>query len=154
MDHTIISSHEDWVEHEGKELGFSDFIKITQDQINHFAEATGDHQWIHTDIERAKKESPYNSTIAHGYLTVSLIPILLGQIIEARNTKMTVNYEIQNLRFNQPVLVDSEVRLKASVKEVKNLRGISKVTVSVTMEIKGQRKPAYTGSIVFLYHFK
>ncbi|HKJ45008.1 MAG TPA: MaoC family dehydratase [Balneolales bacterium] len=154
MNHTIISSHEDWVEYEGKELGYSDFIRITQDQINHFAEATGDRQWIHTDIERAKKESPYNSTIAHGYLTVSLIPILLGQIIEARNTKMTVNYEIQDLRFNQPVLVDSEVRLNASVKEVKNLRGISKVTVSVTLEIRGQHKPAYTGSIVFLYHFK
>ncbi|HKJ30964.1 MAG TPA: MaoC family dehydratase [Balneolales bacterium] len=153
MDQVIISSHEDWVHYEGEELGASDYLKITQEQINQFAQATGDHQWIHTDVERAKTESPYKTTIAHGYLTVSLIPVLLGQIIQAQNTKMTVNYEIRNLRFNQPVFVNSEVRLQASVAEVKNLRGITKVTVKVKLEIKDQRKPAYTGSIVFLYHF-
>lgn len=153
MDQVIISSHEDWMNYEGNELGVSDYLTVTQQQINQFAEATGDHQWIHTDIERAKKESPYKSTIAHGYLTVSLIPTLLGQIIQAENTKMTVNYEIKELRFNQPVLVNSDVRLRATVDSVKNLRGISKVTVKIKMEIKDQRKPAFTGSIVFLYHF-
>ena len=137
----------------GQELGFSSFHKITQEQINKFADATLDHQWIHTDTERAVKEGPFNTTIAHGYLTLSLIPYLWKQIVEVRNLKMEINYGIENLKFAQAVLVDSEVRLKAKLTSIVNLRGVSKATLGVELEISGQKKPAFKGDVVFLYHF-
>ena len=111
MSKLVINSFEDFEQHIGKELGISEYLKITQEQINKFAEATLDYQWIHLDIERAKIESPYKTTIAHGYLTLSVLPYLWGQIIEVNNIKMMVNYGIEKLRFNQPVLVNSEVRV-------------------------------------------
>lgn len=138
---------------EGEELGISPYHTITQEQINQFADATLDHQWIHTDAERAKEESPFKSTIAHGYLTVSILPHLWTQIVSIENIKMQVNYEIESLRFNQPVTVNSEVRLRAKLLSVKNLRGIAKASLEVTLEIKDSKKPAYTGIITFLYHF-
>lgn len=148
-----ISSHQELEAYLGQSLGTSNWHQISQDQINKFAEATLDHQWIHTEPERAQQESPFGSTIAHGYLTVSLLPHLWAQVISIRNIKMQVNYGIENLRFNQAVKAGSSVRLQAKLEDLKDLRGISKATIGVKLEIEGEKKPAYTGSITFLYHF-
>lgn len=150
---TIINNYEEYKAFEGKSLGESQWHTIDQKQINLFADATLDHQWIHLDSERAKTESPFKSTIAHGYLTLSLIPYLWKQIAEVRNVKMEINYGIENLRFAQPVLVDNEVQLHTLVKSVANLRGVIKVTIEATLKIKDSAKPAYVGDVIFLYHF-
>ncbi|MDQ8052292.1 MAG: MaoC family dehydratase [Pedobacter sp.] len=148
-----IGSFEEFEVHLGKELGVSGWHKIDQAQIGQFADATLDHQWIHIDAERAAEESPFKATIAHGYLTLSLIPYLWKEIASIRNLKMEINYGIESLKFGQAVVVDSEVRLKAKLKNILNLRGITKVTIEVTLEIKDQAKPAFTGDVLFLYHF-
>jgi len=149
----IIGSYNEFEAHLGKELGVSDWHQIDQQQINQFADATLDHQWIHIDAAKAATESPFKTTIAHGYLTLSLIPYLWKQIAEIRNLKMEINYGIESFKFGQAVLVDSEVRLKAKLKSIVNLRGTTKVVIEVTLEIKDQPKPAYTGDVMFLYHF-
>ena len=154
MGKLIINSYAEFEQHVGQELGVSDYHKITQDQINRFADATLDHQWIHVDTERAKRESPYGATIAHGYLSISVLPYLWNQIIEVNNITMLVNYGIENLKFGQPVLVDSEVRIRTALKSLIDLRGTAKAEVEVVMEIKDSKKPAYKGVIVFLYQFK
>jgi acyl dehydratase len=153
MSKLVINSYKDFEQYVGKELGVSDYLKITQEHINKFAEATLDFQWIHLDIERAKVESPYKTTIAHGYLTLSVIPYLWGQIVEVNNLKMTVNYGIENLRFNQPVLVDSEVRVRAKLNSLIDLRGVTKAKINVVLEISANKKSALDATIVFLYHF-
>ncbi|GAB3536465.1 MaoC family dehydratase [Pontibacter brevis] len=153
MSKVTIKSLKELEQYEGKEMGVSEYHTITQEQINKFADATLDHQWIHLDAERAKTETPFKATIAHGYLTVSLLPYLWHQITAIENLKMQVNYEIESLRFNQAVTVDSQVRLRAKLLSVKDLRGIAKARLEVTMEIEGSKKPAFTGIITFLYHF-
>lgn len=150
----IIGSFEEFEQHIGKSLGTSEYFHITQEQINIFAKATHDHQWIHTDPERAKNEGSFGNTIAHGYLTLSIVPHLWDQIVDVRNLKMMINYGIESLRFANPVLVDSEVRLAATLKNVANLRGTVKAEVGVKLEIKDQKKPAFTGVLIFLYHFE
>lgn len=154
MSKLIINSFAEFEQHVGKELGVSGYHKITQDQINLFADATLDHQWIHTNPTRAAEESQFKSTIAHGYLTLSLIPYFWDQVAEVNNIKMLVNYGIENLKFNQAVLVDSEVRMRVSLHNITNLRGIAKTEMKVALEIKDNPKPAFTANIVFLYHFK
>lgn len=154
MNPIIIGSFEDFEKHNGQQLGTSDYFKITQSQINLFADATYDHQWIHTDPERAKAQGAFGDTIAHGYLTLSIVPHLWEQIIRVENLKMMINYGIENLRFAQAVTVNSEVRLVANLKNVANLRGTVKAEVEVKLEIKDQKKPAFTGVLVFLYHFQ
>jgi acyl dehydratase len=154
MGKLIINSHADFEEQTGRVLGVSEWHKITQEQINKFADATLDHQWIHTDPERAKKESPFGTTIAHGYLSVSILAYHWEQIVEVNNVKMLVNYGMDNLKFGQPVLVDSEVRIVAKLKSIKDLRGISKAEIDVTMEIKDGKKPAFDATVIFVYHFK
>ncbi|MEH0153852.1 MaoC family dehydratase [Limibacter armeniacum] len=153
MNRKVIENYEQFAAFEGKDLGESDYLKITQDQINKFAEATLDHQWIHTDPERAKKEGGFGNTIAHGYLTLSVVPYLWEQIVDVRNLKMLINYGIEKLRFNQPVVVGSELKLKGKMKSIANLRGITKCEIDVVMEIKDSKKPAFTGTIILLYHF-
>jgi acyl dehydratase len=154
MGKVIVNSYAEFEQYAGKELGVSEYHRITQEQINRFADATLDHQWIHVDTERAEKESPYGSTIAHGYLSISVLPYLWDQVIEVNNITMLVNYGIENLRFGQPVLVDSEVRIRTWLKSIVNLRGTAKAEVEVVMEIRDSRKPAFKGVIVFLYQFK
>ncbi|NQD70834.1 MaoC family dehydratase [Sphingobacterium shayense] len=149
----IINNFEEYKSHEGKILGVSDWHTIDQAQINKFADATLDHQWIHVDKEKAEKDGPFNSTIAHGYLTLSLIPYLWKQIADVRNVKMEINYGIENLRFGQPVLVDNQVQLEAKIKSITNLRGVVKAVIVATLHIQDQKKPAYVGDVVFLYHF-
>lgn len=150
----IINNFDEYKAFEGQTIGCSDWHKIDQAQINKFADATLDHQWIHVDEEKAVANGPFKSTIAHGYLTLSLIPYLWKQIAEVRNVKMEINYGIENIRFGQAVLVNDEVRLNAKLKSISNLRGIIKVVISADLEIKDQKKSAYTGDVVFLYHFE
>lgn len=149
----IINNFEEFSAYLGKEIGVSNWHTIDQEQINKFADATLDHQWIHTDAKRAETESPFHRTIAHGYLTLSLIPYLWKQITDVRNIKMEINYGIESFKFGQPVLVDNEVQLKAKLNSITNLRGVTKVHIGATLSIKDQVKPAYTGNVVFLYHF-
>ena len=153
MNKLIINGFEDFEKQIGQTLGTSDYHQITQEQINCFADATLDHQWIHTDPERAAKEGPFGAPIAHGYLTLSLAPYLWEQIIQVNNLKMMINYGVENMKFAQPVLVNDEVRLVAKMENVVNLRGITKANIHITLEIKGQKKPAYTATLIFLYHF-
>src|SRR5690606_32773871 len=130
-----ISNYEEFAQYLNQELGCSEFHKITQKQINLFADATLDHQWIHIDEEKVKTDSPFKATIAHGYLTLSLIPYLWKQIVEVKNLKMEINYGIENLRFAQAVTVDSEVRLKTKLVGIANLRGVTKATIAIELEI-------------------
>ena len=149
----VIKSHAEFESHLGKEIGVSPWHQITQEQINNFANATLDFQWIHTDVERAKKESPFKTTIAHGYLTLSLIPYFWKQIADVQNLKMEVNYGIEQLKFGQAVLVNNEVRCRVWLKSIINLRGITKATLFIQLEIKDQQKHAFTADVLFLYHF-
>jgi acyl dehydratase len=153
MGKLIIRSHEEFEKYVGQELGVSEFMTVTQEQINKFADATLDHQWIHVDEERAKREGAFGSTIAHGYLTVSLLAHMWDEIIQVENIKMLVNYGIDSFRFNQPVLVNSRIRTRVWLKSISDLRGISKVQLDVKMEIEGNKKPAFEGIVTFLYHF-
>ena len=149
-----INSYEEFASHLGEELGVSEWLTVDQDRINMVADATLDHQWIHVDVERAKAESAYHSTIAHGYLTMSLIPHLWNQIIEVNNLEMQVNYGMDKMRFGQPVITGSRVRLVTKLHNIADLRGICKAEIDFKMEIEGQRKPALQGIASFLYYFK
>ena len=152
MSKEVISSFDEFKVFLGKEIGSSEYLAISQERINQFADATLDHQWIHTDTDRAA-ESPFGSTIAHGYLTLSILPHLWEQIAEIRNIKMMVNYGIESLKFAEPVLVNDEVKLHASLESLTDLRGITKCILGVKLEVKGKKKPALKASLVFLYHF-
>jgi len=154
MGKVIISSHQEFESYIGKEIGVSDYLLIDQERINAFADATLDHQWIHLDQEKAQKEGKFGGTIAHGYLTVSLLPHLWQQIAEIRNIEMMINYGIEKLKFNQAVVVDSMVRLRVKLTSLVDLRGISKCQLNVALEVKDEKKPAFSGEFIFLYHFK
>ena len=154
MGKLVINSYDEFAAHLGEELGTSEWLQVDQDRINQFADATLDHQWIHVDVERAKEESPYHSTIAHGYLTLSLVPYFWNQIIEVNNVSMLVNYGMDKFRFGLPVITGSKVRMVAKLHNIQNLRGICKTEVFIKIEIEGQRKPALEGIASFLYYFK
>lgn len=154
MSKLVVNSYDEFAAFEGKELGASDWLLIDQDRINLFADATLDHQWIHVDADRAKKESPYQSTIAHGYLTLSLLPYLWSQIIEVNNIKMLVNYGMDKMRFGQAVVTGSKVRMVTKLHAISNLRGICKTEINFKIEIEGQRKAALEGIATFLYYFE
>ena len=127
-----------WV---GKVIGTSDWLEITQEQINKFAEATLDFQWIHVDVERAKKDMPGGKTIAHGYLSLSLVAGLGGQVYRIDKRSRGVNYGLNKVRFINPVPVGSRVRLSVKIANVENITGGVRTTQEVTMEIEGQAKP-------------
>ena len=154
MEKLIINSYEEFAAHLGEQLGVSDWLEVDQERINLFADATLDHQWIHVDVEKAKQESQYKNTIAHGYLTLSLLPYLWSQIIEVNNIKMLVNYGMDKMRFGQPVVTGSKVRLVTKLQAISNLRGICKAEIEFKIEIEGQRKPALEGIATFLYYFE
>ena len=148
-----INSYEEFAAHLGEEIGTSEWLTVDQDRINQFADATLDYQWIHVDVERAKAESPYKSTIVHGYLTLSLLPYFWNQIIKVNNLKMLVNYGMDKMRFGQAVPVGSRLRMVTKLHEIANLRGICKASIAFKIEIEGQRKPALEGIATFLYYF-
>ena len=148
-----INSYEEFAAHLGEEIGTSEWLTVDQDRINQFADAALDHQWIHVDVERVKAESPYKSTIEHGYLTLSLLPYFWNQIIKVNNLKMLVNYGMDKMRFGQAVPVGSRLRMVTKLHEIANLRGICKASIAFKIEIEGQRKPALEGIATFLYYF-
>jgi acyl dehydratase len=132
-----------------RELGSSDWHEVTQEQINMFAEATGDHQWIHVDPVRAA-EGPFDTTVAHGYLTLSMLPMMLSEILSVSDAVMGVNYGTEKIRFTNPVPVRSRVRLHAKVARTER-RGPSVLwTVGVQVEIQGKDKPALVGEVVYM----
>lgn len=147
-----INSYEEFAALKGKEIGTSEWLEVNQERINQFADATLDHQWIHVDAERAK-EGPFGQTIVHGYLTLSLLPHMWGEIITVNNIKMMVNYGMDKMKFGQAVLSGSSLRLVASLHDIQNLRGICKAEVKFKIEIKNQHKPALEGIATFLYYF-
>jgi acyl dehydratase len=148
-----INSFQEFESYLGKEIGVSEYLKIEQSMVNQFADATLDHQWIHIDVKRAETESPFKKTIAHGYMAVSLVPHLWNQIAQFNNIKMLINYGIEKLKFNQPVIVGSEVRLKVKLAGLTNLRGVAKAELDAELHIKDNPKPAFTATVVLLYHF-
>ena len=149
----VINSFEDLKRLEGEHIGTSEFMVITQECIDTFARATYDNQWIHTDMERAKAESPYHTTIAHGFLTLSLLPCHWNQIIQVNNLRMMVNYGIDKVKFGQPVLSGQRIRVAAYLHSLKNLRGITKTEIRFQVEIAEEKKWAMEGFATFLYYF-
>ncbi len=154
MEKVIINSYADFEKLVGKQIGVSDYVELSQDRINLFADATLDHQWIHVDTKRAAEESPYHSTIAHGYLTLSMLPFLWNQLMEVNNIKMMINYGMDKMKFGQAVLAGQSIRLVASVHSLSNLRGVAKAEIKFAIEIKDQPKKALEGIAVFLYYFE
>jgi acyl dehydratase len=154
MEKLVVNSYDEFASHLGEVIGTSEWLEISQERINLFADATIDHQWIHVDPERAKVESPYKSTIAHGYLTLSLLPHLWQELIQVNNVKMLVNYGMDQMKFGQPVLAGQRVRLTASLHEIANIRGICKAQIKFKLEIENQKKQALEGLATFLYYFE
>ena len=140
-----ISSLDDLLALEGKELGTSDWVTITQEQVDQFAEATGDHQWIHVDVERAK-DSPFGGTIAHGFLTLSLVPVFGSQIFDLQIGDAKLNYGVDSVRFTHPVLVGSRVRATATFEGVKQVPKGVQITTKYVVEIEGVGRPATASS--------
>jgi len=138
---TVFKQPSDLTDAVGTHLGYSDWLTIEQDRINTFADATGDHQWIHVDAERAK-DGPFGSTIAHGYLTLSLVSMFLPQIVEVQNISMGVNYGTDKVRFPSPVPVGSRVRGGGELVSVEEVKGGYQTVVRVTVEIEGKDRPA------------
>ncbi len=125
----------------GTEVGVSDWLTVDQDRVNKFADATGDHQWIHVDVERARRESPFGATIAHGFLTLSLLSHFLNNSLEFGNSKMGVNYGCNRLRFTAPVKAGSRLRARFKLKEFQRIEGGVQMIWDVAMECEGQQKP-------------
>jgi acyl dehydratase len=125
----------------GQEVAVSDWVEITQEQVNQFAEATGDHQWIHLDVERCKRESPFGGPIAHGFLTLSLLPMLMQSSLRMTDVRMGVNYGLNKVRFPAPVPVGSRVRSRTTVLSVEDIAGGAQVTWQVVIEREGGDKP-------------
>jgi len=141
----------DLLEFEGKEVGVSDWHEVTQEEVNLFAKATGDHQWIHTDPERAERESPYGRTVAHGYYTLSLAPMLRAQLMDIKNKKMTINYGLNRLRFPGPLPVGSKVRLRAKIDRIEEIKGGLQTLWTLTFEVENQDRPACVCEAIYRY---
>ena len=137
----------------GQKLGVSDWVTVSQQQINSFAEATGDHQWIHVDVERAKRESPFKQPIAHGYLTISLAPVLLPQVVRVEGVRMAVNYGLESMRLPAPVPAGARVRMSAELKDVREMPGGgARATFGLAFEVEGGGKPACIADAIYVYY--
>ena len=136
----------------GSELGTSDWIEVTQERINLFAEATCDEQWIHVDAERAKAESPFGGPIAHGYLTLSLLIPMWSQVLTVTDSRMAVNYGLNKVRFPAPVPVGSKVRLTATLADVEEIKGGYQLTVSAVIERENGDKPVCIAEPVLRFY--
>ena len=149
----IISGIEELKTLAGEEIGVSDWFEVTQARINAFADATEDHQWIHLDSERAKTDSPFGATIAHGFLTLSLLPYLAAQAYKVQGDfKMGINYGLNRLRFISPVPAGSRVRARFTLQSVEDVAGGVQLTVVATVEIDGGQKPALVAEWLMRYH--
>jgi acyl dehydratase len=148
---TTIQGIDGLKERVGDHLGYSEWHQVTQEQVNTFAEATGDFQWIHVDVERAK-QGPFGGPIAHGYLTLSLGPLLIPQIVKVEGITMAVNYGLNKVRFPAPVPVGSKIRLGATLAGVEDIAGGVQVTMGMVYELDGGDKPVCVAEIVFRYY--
>ena len=135
-------------QHVGRELGPSEWMTVDQPMIDQFAKATGDHQWIHVDVERAKKEMPGGKTIAHGYLTLSLVPRMAATLTKVKRRSRGVNYGSNKVRFINPVPAGARIRLRQRIKNVEDIQGGVRVTSEMTVEIEGQDKPALVAELI------
>lgn len=127
----------------GREVGVSGWLTVTQERIDRFADATDDHQWIHVDVERARRESPFGTTIAHGFLTTSLLPAMLHEAVAIEiPSRLTVNYGFNRLRYVSPVPSDSRIRTHVAVNGLKDVEGGCEIAWGVTVEVEGREKPA------------
>jgi len=144
----------DFLSRIGETLGVSQCVEIGQDMINQFAELTLDSQWIHTNPEKAKEQSPYGTTICHGYLVMSLFTHFLDEIIKVKNVRQVLNYGVEKLTFKAVVPVDSKVKMSVKLKAARDLGGICKATYQCCFEVEGKDEPAIEGTIVFLYYFE
>jgi acyl dehydratase len=126
----------------GRHLGWTDWVEITQERVNLFADATGDHQWIHVDVERARAESPFGGPIAHGYLTLALSNLFLPQLLEVTGASSGINYGTGKVRFPSPVPVGSRIRGGAEIAAVEEIPGGLQTTITITVQVEGQDKPA------------
>ncbi len=149
---TVIPSIADLKSFVGKRLGPSKWVVVSQERINAFAEATGDHQWIHVDPERAAADSPFGGPIAHGYLTLALGPALLPEVIRVDGVRHIVNYGINKMRLPAPVPAGGRVRLSLDVKNVREISGgAARACMGLTFEVEGNAKPACTAEAVYVY---
>ena len=136
----------------GQKLGASDWTTVSQQQIQAFAEATGDHQWIHVDVERARRESPFKQPIAHGYLTIALAPVLLPQVVRVEGVRMAVNYGLESMRLPAPVPSGARVRMSAELKDVREMPGGgARATWGLTFEVEGGGKPVCIADAIYVY---
>lgn len=150
----IINSVDDARALEGEEIGLSDWAVIDQNRIDQFAEATADYQWIHVDTERAAREMPNGQTIAHGYMTLALIPALTGDFIEVPNLSRAINYGVNKVRFYAPVPAGARVRARATVLQARRRAGALLLTCEVRIEVDGERKPACIAETLGMYFFE
>jgi acyl dehydratase len=144
----IISGLDELRTYVGKEIGVSNWCEVSQEMINAFADATGDHQWIHVDVARAKQESPYGGPIAHGFLTLSLTPKLLWEVYKVDGVKMGVNYGVNKVRFPAPVPAGSRVRAHVKLLELQEIEGGAQAITQVTFEREGSDKPVCVAETV------
>jgi len=150
---TVVESVPALAELEGLDLGATGWREIPQSQIDAFADATGDHQWIHVDVERARADSPFGGPIAHGYLTLSLAPVLLPELLEVAGCSQVINAGIDRMRLKQPVRAGARLRLAATIKQVRMMKGpAAHVTLSLRFEIEGEAKPACLADAVYVYY--
>jgi acyl dehydratase len=145
----VFDSLDDFIAAVGEELGSSDWVTVTQEQIDTFADATGDHQWIHVDPERAAT-GPFGTTIAHGYLTLSLLPVFSSQIYEVKGLAMGVNYGANKVRFPNPVPVDSRLRATATLKETSSIAIGTQAVINFVVEREGAEKPVLIAEVVYV----
>ena len=136
----------------GEHLGHSDWLEISQERVNQFADATLDHQWIHLDVDRAAAESPFGGTIAHGYLTLSLLPNLLGEIVKVEKVAMAINYGLNRLRFPAPVPVGRRLRLGVKLAAVEEIPGGVQCKLDCVVEVEDSAKPALAAEVLFRYY--
>ena len=149
----VIKSIEDAKALEGEEVGLSEWVVIDQHRIDQFAEATGDYQWIHVDTDRASREMPDGKTIAHGYLTIALIPALTGNFIEVENLERAINFGLNKVRFYTPVPVGARLRARAKVLQARRRAGALLLTSEVRLEVEGAKKPACVAETLGMYFF-
>lgn len=135
----------------GQEVGVSDWVLVDQGRIDQFASATDDHQWIHTDVERARAEMPGGRTIAHGYLLLSLMPALMDMVVELPTLQRAINYGLNKVRFKNPVPAGSRVRLRSVLLQAQKRAGALQVILENTLEVEGQDKPACVAEVIALY---
>lgn len=148
---TIINGIDELKAKVGEHLGYSEWLDISQERVNQFADATGDHQWIHVDVERALAESPFGGPIAHGYLTLSLAPSLVPQVVQIKGFSMAVNYGAGKVRFPSPVPVGAKLRVGAELAEVTDVNGGVQIQMVLTFEVEGATKPSCVAEVIYRY---